>query len=129
VPVEISFSEPLSLLLSRFALSLQLPHVQPRALAHQVSPPQFSAAWMSEPIADTENRAQVSKAGDKFLASRQGNLRHPYENPAFDGAILSGTLDNVVDSRERDCNDTALMNCGERRMRKIVRKIEITLKP
>jgi hypothetical protein len=44
-----------------------------------------------------------------------------------DGKILSGTIDNPVKARERDCSDAGFSNCGEARPHEILWRIEIAL--
>jgi hypothetical protein len=44
-----------------------------------------------------------------------------------DAKILSATMENPVETIERDCMDAALTDCGDRRHHRIERQVEITL--
>ena len=46
-----------------------------------------------------------------------------------DGKILSATLDNLVQARNRECSDAALLDCGEATTHQIHRQIEMQLVP
>jgi hypothetical protein len=84
---------------------------------------------MAARVGDTENNwVSVRRAGDKYLAAMgKETFDVQMQINLTDGAILSGTLDNVVDTRERECADAALMDCGEVNPRRIVRQIQISL--
>jgi hypothetical protein len=78
---------------------------------------EFFIAWVS-----------VRRNAGKYIAAAGKETFDVEMNITLtDGAILSGSLDNVVETRERDCADAALMNCGETRSRRILRQIQISL--
>jgi len=104
--------------------TLLVRHVPPK-----VSPLKLPAAWMVEPVADTQNNwVSIRKGGDKYIAAiGKETFDVQMKINLVDGLILSGTLDNVVQTRERECTDAAAGNCGEARSRQIKRQIEIVL--
>src|SRR5262249_22190292 len=69
------------------------------------------AAWMKEPVGDTENNwVQVQKGEKgKFLAA-VGKETFDVELTVSlaDGHIVSATMDNIVDVLERECASAAL---------------------
>jgi hypothetical protein len=88
------------------------------------------AAWMEKPVADTPNNwVQVMKGqGGKFTASvGKETFDVKMTVSLVDGRILSGNLDNLVQTIDRTCDDAALTQCGEAKVHNISRKIEITL--
>jgi hypothetical protein len=100
------------------------------------------APWMQAPVADTPNNwVNVTKidlnkdAGKKNTA---GKYHAEVGKETFDveikvglkdGKILSATLDNPVNARQRDCSDASLLDCGEATPRQIHRHIEIQSAP
>jgi len=84
---------------------------------------------MVEPVADTQNNwVNIIKSGDRYIAAVGKETFDVRMNIRLaDGVIQSGTLDNIVDTRERDCADAAAMDCREARSHRIARKIEIVL--
>jgi hypothetical protein len=87
------------------------------------------AAWMRQPVAGGPNNwVQVTRKDGKFVAAvGKETFDVRMEVSLVDGKILSGVLENPVDSQERDCRDAALTSCGDPRPRHIFRKIEISL--
>ncbi len=87
------------------------------------------AAWMVERVGDTENNwvSVRRSAGNYIAAIGKETFDVQLKISLEDGVILSGTLDNVVDTRERDCTDAALRDCSETRSRQILRKVQISL--
>jgi hypothetical protein len=109
---------------SKRVATLLVKHVPPKQ--PQVKLP---AAWMREPVAGTPNNwIDVSKKDGKFIAAvGKETFDVTIKISLPDGKILSGTIENPVEARERDCTDSAYMNCGDPRPRHIMRKIEVTL--
>ena len=87
------------------------------------------AAWMREPVAGTPNNwVQVAKTDKGFEAAVGKETFDVRMSVSLaDGRILSGTIENPVITRERDCRDAALADCGEPRSQQIMRRIEISL--
>lgn len=87
------------------------------------------AAWMREPVADTKNNwMNVAKRGGKFIAEvGKETFDVRMKVSLVDGRILSGTIDNPVKAKQRECEDAALTSCGDPRPHDILRQIEITL--
>jgi hypothetical protein len=104
--------------------TLLVRHVPPKSSHVKLPVP-----WMAEPVADTANNwVSVRKSSDRFVAAvgkETFDVRMTIR--LADGVILSGTLDNVVETRERDCRDATLLDCGELRPRRIARQIQISL--
>jgi len=87
------------------------------------------APWMQAPVADTPNNwVQVQSVNGKFVASVGKEIFDVQIAASLDdGKILSATMENPVETIERDCKDAALTNCGEPRHHRIERHVEITL--
>jgi hypothetical protein len=89
-------------------------------------------AWMQTPVADTANNwvEVVNRPDGKIDASvGQENFTVDLTVSVADGKILAGTMDNVVKTIERTCNDQALTQCGAPVPHTIERKIEIEIAP
>jgi hypothetical protein len=87
--------------------------------------------WMRKPAADTANNwVQVERTeNEKYLAAvGKETLDVEIRLSLADGKILSGTLDNTVETIERECEDAALTRCSNPRPHPIRRQIEISLK-
>ncbi|HKH99031.1 MAG TPA: hypothetical protein VJ999_07985 [Candidatus Sulfotelmatobacter sp.] len=85
--------------------------------------------WMRKPVADTANNwVQVQRAENgKYLAAvGKETFDVEIKLSLADGKILSGTLDNPVETVERECEDAALTRCGDPRPHPIRRQIEIS---
>ena len=103
---------------------LLIKHVPPDKLSINVP-----AEWMKEPVADTPNNwVQVKKKDGKYIAA--------VGKETFDvaatvnvktGEILSVKMNNPYEILEKECSDSALMNCGSPKRLKNFRKIEINL--
>jgi len=87
------------------------------------------AAWMRQPAAGTPNNCvNVVHEGDKYVAAvGKETFDVQMKVSLVDGKILSGTLDNTVKARERNCTDAALTNCDDPRPREILRQITVSL--
>jgi hypothetical protein len=105
--------------------TLEVRHVPP--VKPQIPTP---GAWMQTPVADTANNwVEVMKQSDgKFQASvGQENFTVDLTVSMADGKILAGSMDNVVNTIERTCDDQALTQCSAPVPHQIERKIEIVL--
>jgi hypothetical protein len=88
------------------------------------------AEWMHNPAADTPNNwIEVKKTGEGKYVAAVGKETFDVEIKLSlaDGRILSGTIDNPVESVERICEDAALTKCGDARRHPIRRQIQIVL--
>jgi len=88
----------------------------------------FTADWMHKPVADTANnwvQVRKTKNGKYLAAVGKETFDVEIKVSLVDGEILSGTLDNPVDTIERECEDAALTKCSDPRPHPIRRKIEI----
>lgn len=87
------------------------------------------AAWMREPVAGTPNNwVEVSKRDGKFIAAVGKETFDVQTKVSLeDGKILSGTIENPVTARERECSDAELTKCGDARPHPILRRIELSL--
>jgi hypothetical protein len=103
---------------------LLIRHVPPKT--PQVKLP---AAWMREPVVDTPNNwINVTRKSGKYVAEVGKETFDVHLTVSLlDGKILSGTIENPVKARARDCQDAALTNCGAPRPHQILRQIEISL--
>lgn len=107
--------------------TLEVKHVPP--VKPQIPLP---GAWMQTPVGDTANNwVEVVKQSDgKFQGSvGQESFTVDLTVSLADGRILAGTMDNVVKTIERTCDDQALTQCGAPVPHQIERKIEIALEP
>jgi len=88
------------------------------------------AAWMQAPVGDKPNNwVTVQKGQDGKLQASVGEETfdvHLTVNLA-DGKILAGSMDNVVKTIQRTCDDDALTHCTDPAPHEIHRKIEIEL--
>ena len=90
------------------------------------------AAWMETPVADTPNNwVQVSKnqAGKYEAGMGKETFDVEIKLSLKDGKILSATMDNLVQTRHRECSDAALLDCGAPSDHQIRRQIELRLVP
>jgi len=88
------------------------------------------ADWMHKPVADTANNwVEVRRAKDgKYLAAvGKESFAVEMKISLKDGKILSGSIDNPVDTVERECEDAALTHCGDPKPHHIHRQIEMLL--
>ena len=84
--------------------------------------------WMRPPVADTPNNwVEVQKNPQGTYAARVGKETFTVEMRVDlrSGRILSGTLNNVVEVLERQCEDAALTQAGDPVRYQIKRHIEI----
>jgi hypothetical protein len=91
------------------------------------------AAWMQTPVADTPNNwidVKGKNNDGKFVAA-VGKETFDVEIKISlpDGKILSATIDNLVQAKQRVCADAALLDCGEPSAHQIRRQIELQLQP
>jgi hypothetical protein len=103
-------------------------------LVRHVPPPQpkvkLPAPWMQTPVADTPNNwIEVKKnAAGKYIAQvGKETFDVTIQSSLKDGKILSATQDNLVQTRQRECSDAALLDCGEPSAHQIRRQIELHL--
>jgi len=88
------------------------------------------ADWMQKPVADTPNNwVQIQKTKDgKYLAAvGKETFDVEIKLSLTDGKILSATLDNPLQTIERECEDAALTKCGDSKPHPIKRQIQIAL--
>lgn len=88
------------------------------------------ADWMHKPVADTANNwVEVRKIkGGKYLAAiGKESFVVEMKISLKDGKILSGSMDNPVETEERECDDAALVHCGNPKPHHIHRQIEMVL--
>lgn len=90
------------------------------------------ADWMLKPVADTANNwVQVQKMENgKYLAAvGKETFDVQIKTSRADGKILSGKMDNPVETVERECTDAALTECSDPKPHSIRRQIAIYLEP
>ncbi len=90
------------------------------------------AGWMREPVAGTPNNwVEVKKGqnGSYIAAVGKETFDVTMRVSLVDGKILSGSIENPVETIERECTDATLSKCGEPRRRSILRKIDLSLVP
>ena len=88
------------------------------------------ADWMRKPVGGTANNwVQVQRTKDgKFLAAvGKESFDVKIRLSLVDGKILSGSIDNPLETIERECADAALTHCGDSKPHPIRRQIEIAL--
>jgi hypothetical protein len=88
------------------------------------------ADWMRKPVADTANnwvKVQRTKNGKYLAAVGKETFDVQMKLSLADGKILSGSMDNPVETIERECEDAALTRCSDPRPHPIRRQIEISL--
>lgn len=88
------------------------------------------AEWMRKPVADTANNwVTVEKRENGKYLGAVGKEVFDVEIKLSlaDGKILSATMDNPVQTIERECTDQALTNCGNPKPHLIRRQIELWL--
>jgi hypothetical protein len=102
-----------------------------------VPPPQpkvrLPAPWMQTPVADTPNNwidVKGKNAAGKYIA-QVGKETFDVEIKISmkDGRILSATLENLVNVRQRECSDAAFVDCGAPSDHQIHRQIDLQLVP
>jgi len=116
---ELSRSTQIATLLVR-----HVPPAQPKV--------KLPAAWMQTPVADTPNNwVQVNKnqAGKYDAGVGKETFDVEIKVSLKDGKILSATLDNLVQTRHRECSDATLLDCGPPVDHPIHRQIELHLVP
>ncbi|HEY2662938.1 MAG TPA: hypothetical protein VGI47_01260 [Candidatus Binataceae bacterium] len=87
----------------------------------------LTAAWMSAPVADTQNNwVEVSKSGAEY-AAKVGKEIFEVEMVVSlrDGKLVSAVMHNPVEVLERNCSDAALAICGEPTRYRILRTVSI----
>jgi hypothetical protein len=88
------------------------------------------AAWMQTPVGDQPNNwVNVQKTQDGKLSAAAGQETFTVELKVslVDGEILSASMDNLVKTVERICEDDALSKCTDPKPHEISRKIDIAL--
>jgi hypothetical protein len=103
-------------------------------LARHVPPEQpqvkLPAEWMRKPVADTPNnwdQIQKTKGGKYLVAVGKEVFNDEIVLSLSDGKILSATMDNPVQTVERECDDPGAVQCGELKSHFIRRQIEVSL--
>jgi hypothetical protein len=107
------------------AATVLVRHVPPEKLQLRLP-----AAWMNEPVADTPNNwVMVSKTPDGKYIAGVGKETFDVEMKVSlqDGRLLTGSMDNLVKTVMRQCEDQALTKCSDPMPHPISRKIEISL--
>ncbi|MGB6829953.1 MAG: hypothetical protein WBE41_18030 [Terracidiphilus sp.] len=107
--------------------TLEVKHVPP--VKPQIPLP---GAWMQTPVGDAANNwVEVMKQPDGTFEAGVGQETFTVDLTVSlaDGKILAGTMDNVVNTIHRTCDDQALTQCGVPVPHQIERKIEIALEP
>jgi hypothetical protein len=90
------------------------------------------AAWMQPHVGDGANNwVEVVKQQDGKFEAGVGEETFIVDLTVSlaDGKILSGTMDNIVKTTHRTCDDPALTQCTPPQPHQIERKIEIALEP
>lgn len=90
------------------------------------------APWTQTAVADTPNNwinVKKTPAGKFIAAVGKETFDVEIKVSLKDGKILSTTLDNPVQARQRECSDAALLECGAATDHSIRRHIEIQLAP
>jgi len=90
------------------------------------------AEWMRKPVADTANNwVQVQKTDKgKYLAAvGKETFEVEIKIVLSDGKILSGHIENAVETIERQCADSGGTNCGDSKPHSIRRQISLELEP
>jgi uncharacterized protein with FMN-binding domain len=88
------------------------------------------ADWMRKPVADTPNNfVQVQKIADGKYVASVGKETFDVEMKVSlsDGRIMSATIENPVETIERECADVALTSCSDPKPHSILRQISISL--
>jgi hypothetical protein len=88
------------------------------------------ADWMQKPVAGAANNwVQVQKTKDGKYSAAVGKETFDVEIKLSltDGKILSATMENPVETIERECEDAAATRCGDPKTHLIRRHIEISL--
>ncbi len=86
--------------------------------------------WMREPVADTPNNwVQLQRTKDNRYLAAVGKETFEVQITLslMDGKILFATMDNPVETLERECADSALTKCSDAKPHLIERRIEISL--
>jgi len=90
------------------------------------------AEWMRKRVADTANnfvQVQRTKDGKYLAAVGKETFEVELRVSLGDGKILSGKMDNPVETIKRECMDAALTTCGDPAANSIRRQVQIFLKP
>jgi hypothetical protein len=91
------------------------------------------APWMQTPVGDTPNNfvdVKGKNPAGKFVAQvGKETFDVEIKTSLKDGKILSATLNNLVQTRQRECADAEFKDCGEPSPHQIHRQIEIHLAP
>jgi|CZKD01.1.fsa_nt_gi hypothetical protein len=101
-----------------------VPPLQPRV--------KLPAEWMRTPVADAPNNwVQVAKdqSGKYDVGVGKEIFDVELKISLKDGKILSATMNNLVQTRQHECSDAALLDCGQPVDHQIHRQIELHLVP
>jgi hypothetical protein len=108
--------------------TLVVKHVPPAQPAVKLPAP-----WMQNPVAVTPNNfvdVKGKNAAGKFVVEvGKETFEVEIKSSLQDGKILSATLENLVQVRQRECSDAAYTECGDASSHQIHRHIEIQLMP
>ncbi|HUL16491.1 MAG TPA: hypothetical protein VLV88_10870 [Terriglobales bacterium] len=105
--------------------TLAVRHVPP-----EKSQIRMPAAWMEKPVAETPNNwVMVSKTPDGKYIAGVGEETFDVEMKVrlSDGRILTGSMNNLVKTVMRQCEDQALTKCSDPMPHPISRQVEISL--
>jgi hypothetical protein len=108
---------------------LEIRHVPP-AKSMIMLPVTLPVAWMQAPVGDKPNNwVTVQKSQDGKLQAAVGEETFDVDLTVSltDGKILAGSMDNIVKTIQRTCDDDALTHCTDPVPHEIHRKIEIVL--
>jgi hypothetical protein len=84
---------------------------------------------MYKPVADTLNNwVQLQKANDNKYVAAVGKETFEVRITVNlnDGRILSASMDNPVETLERECADLALTKCGDSKPHLIRRRVDLS---
>jgi hypothetical protein len=93
---------------------------------------QIPAPWMRSPVVDHEanNWVEVSRAGQGYIAAvGEETFDVDIVLSRTDGKILSASMVNPVEVKQRRCMDAQLTECGKADRYEILRKVRIDLQP
>lgn len=93
---------------------------------------QMPAPWMRSSVVDrkTNNWVEVSRDGQRYTAAAgEETFAAEIVLSRADGRILSASMVNPVEVKERRCVDAQLTDCGAPHRYEILRKVRIDLQP
>jgi hypothetical protein len=90
------------------------------------------AEWMHKSVGDTANnwvQVQEMEQGKYLAAVGKETFDVEIRLSLIDGKILSGHIDNAVETIERQCADSDVTDCGDLKPHSVRRQIAINLEP